>query len=89
MDDMDEPTLAELQEQIVRLQEMIRDVSRRLPPQLVSQEEAAAALDVSTRTMKRWVKDRKVPFVKVGGKVRVDMTALRSKVPLNDRVVYP
>jgi excisionase family DNA binding protein len=47
-----------------------------LPPVLFSVPDAARAFKVSLPTMRRWVKAGRVPTVKVGATVRVDMARL-------------
>lgn len=47
-----------------------------LPPVLLSIPDAARAFQVSLPTMRRWVKAGRVPTVKVGATVRVDMSRL-------------
>ena len=44
--------------------------ARNKAPQLLTVKEAAKALAVSPLTIKRWVNDKKIPFVKVVGAVR-------------------
>jgi excisionase family DNA binding protein len=48
-----------------------------IPPALVGVPEAAKRLGVSLSTMRRLVRDRRVPVVRVGHSVRVDLAAVR------------
>lgn len=47
-----------------------------LPPVLLTLPEAADAFKVSVQTMRRWVRAGKVPTIKIGSTVRVDMSRL-------------
>ncbi len=38
------------------------------PPQLLSVSEAAALLNIQPDTLRHWLCDRRLPFVKVGGR---------------------
>jgi excisionase family DNA binding protein len=45
--------------------------------ELVEPEEAAKILSVKTITVYKWVSERKIPFIKVGGALRFRPAALR------------
>jgi excisionase family DNA binding protein len=53
-------------------------VERLTPPELVSVAQSALQLGVSARTIRRWVRARQIPFVKLGNTVRIDLTAVRA-----------
>lgn len=72
-----DPTLADVVAQLKELTAAVRALEFRTP-KLLSVEDPAEALGVSDRTVQRWVRDRKVPFVRIGGKPRIDLTAMQS-----------
>jgi excisionase family DNA binding protein len=45
-------------------------------PEVLTFEQAAAFLQVSTRTLRRWVAEKRLPFAKVGGLLRFRRSAL-------------
>ena len=48
------------------------DFSRRL----LSVPQVAAMISVSSRTVWSWIYARKIPFIKIGGSVRIDLNEL-------------
>lgn len=70
------PELLQLQNQIAELTAVVRDLAQRLPT-LVTIEEAARVFNVSTRTVRRRIKNREWPAVHVGSEIRVDLVAVR------------
>lgn len=72
-----DPTLANIARQLEELTAAVRALAARVP-HLLSVEDAATALGVSDRTIRRWVRDRQIPFVRIGGKTRIDLTAMGS-----------
>ena len=79
-----EETMAAVVEAAVkRAVEPLRAELRRLaPPQLLTVEQAAERLGVSTATVRRRIKDGELPATKTGRQYRVDADALRPKVGL-------
>lgn len=55
--------------------ELVR-IRAALPPLLVPVPQAAQACHVSIPTMRRWIKARLVPVLKIGNTVRVDLSRL-------------
>jgi len=49
----------------------------KLPPGLLTVEEAAGVLRVAPKTLRNWVSLRAIPFVRVGGCLRFDGPALQ------------
>lgn len=64
-------------EKVDALTAEVARLSKRVPA-LLTVEAAAEAMKVSPRTMRRWVTNRQIPFVRIGGKTRIDLTAMRS-----------
>lgn len=64
-------------EKVDALTAEVARLSKRVPV-LLTVEAAAEAMKVSPRTMRRWVTNRQIPFVRIGGKTRIDLTAMRS-----------
>jgi excisionase family DNA binding protein len=61
-----------------RIEALTAAVERLTPPELVSVAQSARQLGVSARTIRRWVRARQIPFVKLGNTVRIDLTAVRA-----------
>lgn len=60
----------------------MRQVASR--PQLLSVAEAASLLNVSEKTIRRWVTDEKIPFVRLpSGGIRVPQGALMASLQGN------
>lgn len=79
-----EPTMLEaLQNQIAELTVVVRDLAQRLPT-LVTVDEAARIFNVSTKTVRRRIRDREWPVVRVGRVVRIDLTQVR---PMSTKVL--
>jgi excisionase family DNA binding protein len=59
-----------------RIEALTAAVERLTPPKLVSVSQAACQLGVSQKTVRRRIADGKLPCVKVGRAVRVDLRGL-------------
>lgn len=68
--------IAALERETAAMRNDVGAIREALPPQLVSPAAAARCLAVSLPTMRRWIKTGKVPIVKVGATVRVDLSRL-------------
>jgi excisionase family DNA binding protein len=63
-----------------------RDIDRRLAvietrmpaPKLLTVSEAADALSVSVQTIRRWCKSGRVPYVRRGHELRIDLSDVRA-----------
>ncbi len=66
-------TLESLQAQLVALTKAVQALT---PPKLVSVAQAALALGSSQKTVRRMVADGRLPSVRVGRSVRVDLRGL-------------
>lgn len=66
-----------LRAQIDRLRGEVASLVSALPPSLVTVPEAARRLGLSTATVRRRIKDRSLPVVRVGHSVRVDLALVR------------
>lgn len=64
--------LGAILERLDRLTETVARLEARIP-HVVSIGQAAQALQVTERTIRRWVRDRKLHATKVGSVVRVDL----------------
>jgi excisionase family DNA binding protein len=54
-------------------------VEARMPPaRLVTVQEAADALSVSPQTIRRWCKDGRLPYVRRGHELRIDLSKVRA-----------
>jgi excisionase family DNA binding protein len=53
------------------------DEASAIDEELIDPEGAAKILTVKTITVYKWVYERKIPFIKVGGALRFRPTALR------------
>lgn len=60
-----------------KLADTVEALRRALPTDLATPAEAARELGVSTKTVRRRLKDGSLPSRRVGKSVRVDMTAVR------------
>jgi excisionase family DNA binding protein len=69
--------VAELRALVVGLGDQLARMERRLPPVLLSPDEAAKALGVSRSTVKRMIASGELPATKIGRLTRVDVTAVR------------
>ena len=58
--------LTPLRGELARVQSALEDLTRRVPPQLLTVPEAAAALNVSTSTIRRRIRDGSLPVRRVG-----------------------
>ena len=61
-----------------RLGAQMDAIEARLPPLLVSINEAAAALGVSVSTVKRLIQARELPVTRIGRRVRIDIGSARA-----------
>jgi excisionase family DNA binding protein len=68
--------LTALERETAAMREDVGAIREALPPRLVSPADAARCLAVSLPTIRRWVKAGRVPVVKVGNTVRVDLSRL-------------
>ena len=68
--------MAALERETAAMRNDVGAIREALPPRLVSPADAARCLAVSLPTMRRWIKTGKVPFLKVGATVRVDLSRL-------------
>ncbi len=73
--------LAALEDTVQRAASDLAAMRAAQPPTLVTVPEAAARCVVSVPTMRRWVRQGRVPSIKVGNTVRVDVARLR---PVDD-----
>jgi excisionase family DNA binding protein len=71
-----EPTTADLLAAIEQLHAEVRQLRQSTPQQLVDLQTAADHLCVSTRTLKRWVRDEEVAYRRVGRTLRFPLAAL-------------
>lgn len=69
--------LAALERQAAAVAAGLEAVRAALPPVFATVPEAANALKVSVPTMRRWVKAGRVPTLKVGNTVRVDLSRMK------------
>jgi excisionase family DNA binding protein len=76
--------LAPLQAEVGRLTTEVETMRKALPPAFVTLPEAARVLGLSLSTVRRRVKDGKLPCCHVGRSVRVDLASL--KPPTDDQV---
>ncbi|SRR5712692_8543444 len=79
-----EAKLAPLRTDLRAVAKAIESMQRTLPPVLVPVREAAQMLGVSEGTVRRHIRDHRLPVRRIGRSVRVDMSALR---PLTDEEV--
>jgi excisionase family DNA binding protein len=70
-------TVRELRDQIAQLTVEVRRLAQRLPAPFVDVATAARALGVCTKTIRRKIETREIPSRRVGGAVRVDISALQ------------
>jgi excisionase family DNA binding protein len=76
--------LAALEAKIVGLVDSVAAIRAALPPQLVTIKEAAKLYNVSTSTMRRWVRDRRVRSLEIESTVRVDVSKLAKQLTGKD-----
>lgn len=69
--------VAELRALVTGLGAQLARIEERLPPTLVSLDDAAKALSVSRSTCKRLIASGELPSIRVGRLVRVDLSAMR------------
>ncbi|MEP6653809.1 MAG: helix-turn-helix domain-containing protein [Myxococcales bacterium] len=72
--------IAELTGQIAVLTSAIESMKARLPPLLVSVQGAADHLGISVSTVRRMVRNRRLPHVRLGASIRVDLSRIRYEV---------
>jgi excisionase family DNA binding protein len=70
--------VAALEHQVAAMTSEMRRVRATMPTPLVSVPQAAAAYGVSVPTIRRWVKRGRIPSVKVGNTVRVDLSRVKA-----------
>jgi excisionase family DNA binding protein len=68
--------VTELRHLKLQVVELVKAVSASKPARLVSVSEAAEALGVSEVTVRRRIKDGKLPVKRIGRAVRVDLRGL-------------
>jgi excisionase family DNA binding protein len=72
-----EAKLTPMKQELVRVNQALETMQRMLPPQLLTVAQAAAALKISTSTVRRRMKDGSLPCRRISKNVvRVDMSAL-------------
>jgi excisionase family DNA binding protein len=54
-------------------------MERHLPSPLVTVEEAARVLGTSTATIRRWASAGEIPVLRVGRRIRVDLSKMRGR----------
>lgn len=74
-----EPTTADLMAAIEALRAEVQLLRLQTPQQLVDYDQAAAHLGVSTRTVKRWVAEERIPYRRIGRFVRFPLAALNPR----------
>ena len=67
-----------LEAQVTALTGAVRGLEERLPPRLVSVEEAAQHLSISVQTVRRWCKAGQLAYVRRGRQLRIDLTKVRA-----------
>jgi excisionase family DNA binding protein len=72
----DPPTLAEVMTAVAEQQAEVAKLRAAIPQQMVDLKAADEHLGVSERTVKRWVKEGRVPFRRVGRTLRFPLAAL-------------
>lgn len=70
--------LAPLRAELRQMTAEVQALRRALPPQLLTQAQAAEHLGLSLSTVRRRVKDGTLPSKRVGRSVRVDVSAMHS-----------
>jgi excisionase family DNA binding protein len=70
--------IMDLRAEIVALTSAVRSLEQRIPARVVSVEEAAKHLSVSTQTIRRWCKAGRLPYVRRGRELRIDLTKVRA-----------
>ena len=70
-------TVRELRDQIAQLSMEVRRLAQRLPAPYVDVATAAKTLGVCTKTVRRKIKTREIPSRRIGGAIRVDISALQ------------
>lgn len=73
-----EVDLAILSNQVAALTQLVEELSNRLPSKLFTVSEAAQYLGVAQVTVRRMVAVGKLPHVKVGRSIRVDLARVPS-----------
>jgi excisionase family DNA binding protein len=68
--------MAALERETAAMRNDVGAIREALPPRLISPTDAARCLAVSLPTIRRWMKAGRVPVVKVGNTVRVDLSRL-------------
>lgn len=69
--------MAGIERALTELTAKVEALRAASPPLLVPATQAAAIFKVSVPTMRRWVKTRQVPVVKVANSVRIDLSRVR------------
>jgi excisionase family DNA binding protein len=54
---------------------------------VLSVEQAAEVLGIAPRTMRRWIKERSIPSVKIGGRLRIMRSSLLGWIWRQERAV--
>jgi excisionase family DNA binding protein len=67
-----------LRQEVVALTGAVRSLEQRIPARVVSVEEAAKHLSVSVQTIRRWCKSGRLPYVRRGRELRIDLTKVRA-----------
>ena len=70
--------IAELERNVLDVSKKLDAVLRALPPPLVSVERAAQVLCVSVPTLRRYIKSGRVPSLRIGRGIRVDLSKLEA-----------
>ncbi len=66
--------LAVMERTAVEQSRKLDAVLRALPPSLVSVQQSAVTLGISVPTVRRWVKSGRVPSLRIGRSIRVDLS---------------
>lgn len=69
--------IAALERATAQMQGDVREIAAALPSPLVSVETAASLLSVSLPTVRRWVRARQIPVLRIGRTVRIDVRGLK------------
>jgi hypothetical protein len=69
--------LADLRREVADLTQAVKAMEARLPPFLVDMNTAAKALRCSRSSVRRRVKTRERPVVKIGSLLRIDLTKVK------------
>ena len=74
-----DPTIADVITELRSLRDEVHALRLVVPEVLVDATEAARVLDISPRTLRRWVDLGQIPFRRVGRSLRFPLASLKPK----------